>query len=188
MSLAIAQQAVSSWGAHQKPHELTALLELVGPTSIVVEVGCDQGGTLWALRQTGAHVIGVTLQHGWFGTGKPLDSHGCPVILGDSHDVRTMERLRAHLAGRSIDLLFIDADHRYGAVLEDFNTFAPLVRSGGVVALHDICHHDPITVGGDKITIGVEQLWRELVDHFPDTREVIVPPTDWGGIGFVTIE
>jgi predicted O-methyltransferase YrrM len=36
-----------------------------------------------------------------------------------------------------IDLLFIDANHEYDAVHRDFKQWAPFVRVGGVVALHD---------------------------------------------------
>jgi len=37
-----------------------------------------------------------------------------------------------------IDLLFIDGNHEYEAVLEDFMQWSRFVRPGGVVALHDV--------------------------------------------------
>lgn len=36
-----------------------------------------------------------------------------------------------------IDLLFIDGDHRYSAVKQDIELYAPKVRSGGIVSGHD---------------------------------------------------
>lgn len=191
-ALSVATQAVHDHGAHQKPGELAVLLELVGPASTVVEVGCDRGGTLWAFGQTGARVLGVTLQGGWFGSGAPLYGHGATVVMGDSHDPDTLRTLRFHLrrelACGGVDLVLIDADHRYQAVLADFNTFAPLVRPGGVVALHDVCHHEPVQVPGHGVVeVGVERLWRELRAHFPNTREVVHEPTTWGGLGLVTM-
>lgn len=36
-----------------------------------------------------------------------------------------------------IDMLFIDANHSYESVLEDFNNFFPLVRDQGIILLHD---------------------------------------------------
>lgn len=36
-----------------------------------------------------------------------------------------------------IDFLFIDGDHRYEAVLHDFDQFTPHLRRGGIVAMHD---------------------------------------------------
>jgi MMP 1-O-methyltransferase len=37
-----------------------------------------------------------------------------------------------------IDLLFIDANHRYESVRRDFEQWAPFVKIGGVIALHDV--------------------------------------------------
>jgi hypothetical protein len=127
---AVAVEASNRWGALQKPGELAGLLGLVGPASTVVEVGCDRGGTLWAFRQVGARVLGVTAAQGkgLFGTGEPLLTHGAEVVIGDSHDVDTVYRLAALLAGTEVDLLFIDADHRYDAVADDFRRYGPLVR------------------------------------------------------------
>jgi predicted O-methyltransferase YrrM len=39
--------------------------------------------------------------------------------------------------GTVIDILFIDANHSYESVLEDFNNFFPLVRDQGIILLHD---------------------------------------------------
>ncbi|HEX5053388.1 MAG TPA: class I SAM-dependent methyltransferase [Planctomycetota bacterium] len=44
----------------------------------------------------------------------------------------------------AIDLLFLDGDHSFDAVCRDFTDWAPKVRPGGFVALHDVVHavHD----------------------------------------------
>ncbi len=36
-----------------------------------------------------------------------------------------------------VDFLFIDGDHSYEAIREDWETWSPLVAAGGIVALHD---------------------------------------------------
>lgn len=36
-----------------------------------------------------------------------------------------------------IDMIFIDGDHRYEAVLKDFDDWFPLVKTGGVILFHD---------------------------------------------------
>ncbi len=38
---------------------------------------------------------------------------------------------------RKIDFLFIDADHSYQSVLNDFNNYFPLVSDQGLIFLHD---------------------------------------------------
>ena len=39
-----------------------------------------------------------------------------------------------------IDLLFLDGDHSYEAVRQDFEDWAPKIRPGGYLALHDAMH------------------------------------------------
>jgi hypothetical protein len=73
-----------------------------------------------------------------------------PDILGDSHDPATLEKLLRRLAGRRVDLLFIDGDHSYASVRQDFELYSPLTQH--IVAFHDM-------IG----TEGVARFWGELV-------------------------
>jgi predicted O-methyltransferase YrrM len=54
---------------------------------------------------------------------------------------------------RPIRLLWIDGDHTYAGVKEDFDRFSPFVTDGGVVALHDVLHgyEGPIRVLVEEI-------------------------------------
>jgi hypothetical protein len=60
-------------------------------------------------------------------------------IPEDSHLPSTLGQLVAILAGRTIDLLFIDGDHSYEGCLADFEMYRHLVGSDGIIAFHDIC-------------------------------------------------
>jgi hypothetical protein len=71
-----------------------------------------------------------------------------PEIFGNTTDPKTFQALKKVLDGRLIDLLFIDGNHRYEYVLNDFNVF-------GAITKHLICFHD-IMFGG------VKKLWGEL--------------------------
>lgn len=41
------------------------------------------------------------------------------------------------LGSKQFNFVFIDADHCYSAVVEDFQNWSPMVREGGFVAFHD---------------------------------------------------
>ena len=41
------------------------------------------------------------------------------------------------IENNSLDMIFIDADHRYKAVLDDLKHWYPKVRKGGIIAGHD---------------------------------------------------
>lgn len=45
---------------------------------------------------------------------------------------------------RPIDLLFLDGDHSHAAIRRDYLDWAPKIRPGGVLAMHDVIHavHD----------------------------------------------
>lgn len=172
----LAAVAVQTWGASQKPAELAGLLALIPAGSTVVEIGCDRGGTLWAFRQVAGRVIGVTLPGGRWGTGQPLVRHGAEVILGNSAHESTRWRLAQALSDDPPALMLIDADHTYEAVRGDVELYGPLA-AGGLLAVHDICHHDDPQVG-------VEQVWNELKAANPGKwSEIVTEPRTWGGIG-----
>ncbi len=175
----VARTAVAEYGALQKIGELAGFLSALqdNPPKVVVEIGCDAGGTLYAWRELGAElVVGITLSDGRFGSGRELDAHGAVIIEADSHDVLTRELLEGILDGKEIDLLFIDGDHTYEGVREDFLLYAGLVAESGVIAFHDVVPHP------NHPDVGVQTFWSELSGE----KEVIVTddPT-WGGIGFV---
>jgi hypothetical protein len=68
------------------------------------------------------------------------------VHQGFSHELAASWR-------QPIDLLFVDGDHSYAAVRQDFEDWAPRIRAGGYLALHDVVH--PIHEGPRRV---VEEL------------------------------
>jgi hypothetical protein len=81
-----------------------------------------------------------------------------------------------------LDYLFIDGDHRYEGVKRDLEMYGPLVRKGGLIALHDIVDGPTHLVGG------VPQFWREIRSQFR-FMEIIKDPSQGGyGIGILYVE
>lgn len=92
----------------------------------------------------------------------------------------TVKRVEKFLNGRLIDTLFIDGDHRYEGVKQDFLCYRHFVREGGIILFHDICESSGNTSAWAG---GVPQLWRELSPHY-EHREFIQNRSQEGfGIG-----
>lgn len=152
----------------------------------VLEIGVRHGGTsaLWHGLCTG-RVVGIDWE-GQDGLGKEntrrLHSELIRTyprfesIIGDSHSVTTIEEADK---GESYDFIFIDGDHSYEGVANDFINYRPLLSEGGCVAFHDIVD-TPITRGAGQ---GVFRFWSELKKQYPDSRKEFCVNGEWGGIG-----
>jgi hypothetical protein len=79
-----------------------------------------------------------------------------------------------------VDFLFIDGDHSYEGVKKDFEMYSPLVKSGGLIAFHDIVDTDLIRSAGH----GVHIFWRQLKGK---KTEFCINGA-WGGIGVLETE
>lgn len=80
-------------------------------------------------------------------------------IVGDSRDESTRMEVKRAMAGRAADFLFIDGDHSYDCVTSDFVRYRALVRSGGLIAVHDITANSRLSAAD---TQGVEDFWCDL--------------------------
>lgn len=86
------------------------------------------------------------------------DRYGKPDILGDSHDKKTYAELVKKLKGRLVDLLFIDGDHTFDGVRDDYFMYESLVPRG-IIAVHDIAC--------ERKNVDVPLFWSNLIqsDH-----------------------
>lgn len=185
-------------GAIQKPTELHSFLNFMKGRLMdtIVEIGTARGGVFYALCQIGgneAKIISIDMPGGAFGGGYVetdietfktfgKDGQHLHFIRKDSHKEETRKELVKILKGKKIDLLFIDGDHTYSGVKKDWLMYAPLVKNGGIVALHDICHHP--TVPDCK----VEQLWKEIKGKYKNFEFIDPEDKSWGGIGVLSVE
>lgn len=120
------------------------------PRSILVELGVYEGASLaflaveaWNSKKD-LMVVGVdTFEHSK--TSEPADAHymrvrdlffdqGLPTLLLWGHT----QEMVAKFAPKSLEFVFVDADHSEDAVFEDIAAYWERVRSGGWLAGHDI--------------------------------------------------
>lgn len=108
---------------------------------VIVEIGNKEGGNLKILS-THLSKDGLCIGVDWRKDGIPWkgDDALCPVMFvnGDTHKKETLDQVTAILHDRPIDVLFIDGDHSYEGMLADARDYGPLVRNGGIIAVHDI--------------------------------------------------
>lgn len=160
----------------QMEDELLRFMELVRERAPkrVLEIGTARGGSLFLLCQVcpdDALLISADLPEGEFGGGYPRwkvplyrrfakGRQGLRLIRGDSHAPDTLEKVKAALGGEPLDLLFIDGDHSYAGVSRDLADYGPLVRDGGIVAMHDVVPGPEENVGGTP------EFWNEIAGRF----------------------
>ena len=164
--------------------DMTELLGLVNhlrqqPLRRVCEIGTYKGGTLFIWCQLAApeaRIYSIDLPGGQFGGGYnerslPFFQSFCKsgqtlqCLRGDSHDASIRAALERSLDGAKLDFLFIDGDHTFAGVKQDFEMYSTLVSPGGVIALHDIVPRP------DEPSIQVWRFWQELKQRYPDHHE-----------------
>ena len=111
-------------------------------------------------------------------------------VHDSSYDPPTVHTVRGLLAARPVDVLFIDGDHHYAGAKADFDLYAPLVRSGGLIAFHDIVPDFKTRHGRDtgRWAGDVPRLWQDLMPAYAKTWEFVEDREQDGlGIGVIQI-
>lgn len=137
--------------------ELKCLLEYANRAKVIVEIGTFEGkttgilakhcaGTVYSIDPCFSGRLGVSYSQIIARTYcRQQRLHNVEFIKGFSYEV-------APGFNKSIDLLFIDADHSYDAIMRDWQDWVPKVRIGGIVALHDTrpAPNSPVQLGSMK--------------------------------------
>lgn len=181
----------------QYPEELLSLARLVEGRRprTVLEIGTADGGTLFAhtrLAHDEALIVSIDLPRGAFGGGYPrwriplYESFAGPgqrleLLRADSHAPSTADLLERVLAGRRVDYAFIDGDHTYEGVRQDFELCRRFAAADGLIAFHDVVEHP-------NSDCKVHDLWLELRRQYG--HEEFVRDWDQGcyGIGVVFLD
>lgn len=144
-------KAIEAWQIPEEFRALARLVERRRPRTLV-EIGTADGGTLFAharLAHEQALIVSLDLPQGPFGGGYPAwriplyESFAGPeqtlvLLRADSHAASTAAQLETLLAGRRIDYAFIDGDHTYDGVRQDFELCLRFASPDAMIAFHDI--------------------------------------------------
>jgi len=117
----------------------------------------------------------------WAGSGKGARSAGGPLGTPELYeqameftapyaDRRIVHRCdsveaAAAILDRSLDFVFIDADHRYESVVIDLDAWWPKVRAGGLFCGDDYQNADRLDPKNGRMLCGVKQAVDEFVDR-----------------------
>lgn len=188
------------WRSHffrplQKRSEIFRLVEILKtqwPTA-VCEVGAAGGGTTFLLAAAAApDALIITLDLAFTESRKAalkqfaLAGQRLICLKEDSHRPEAVSAVRKCLAGRKLDVLYLDGDHSYDGVKADFELFTPLVRAGGLVVFHDIVPDYKTRYGIETSSYvgGVPQFWTEIKAAYGTVSEIVEDPLQDGfGIG-----
>jgi predicted O-methyltransferase YrrM len=171
------------------------LLELAGIVSAaqpraMLEIGTFRGGTLFIFARLAApDAVIISLDLPASAMGRLYRAAQVPLfhqftrgrqslhlLRKNSHDPATQLEVSRILKDRQLDFLFIDGDHAYDSVKTDFERYAPFMRSGGVVAFHDVAMGRPS---------GVARFWSELRSQYRHVEVVHDRGPKAMGIGVV---
>jgi predicted O-methyltransferase YrrM len=187
----VVRRALLDFAALQNPDELARFLARVAALQPrrILEIGTSCGGLLFAVAQVAAPdatLVSIDLAER---QDSPALAQAMPAVLAalvqptqTLHAIRERSMLHAVRAdasaalGGALDLLIVDADHSYGGVRSDVEMYGPLVRAGGVIALHDVAIRPENSGRGYEVGL----YWDELAPHH--ATEVILDPDGVAGI------
>jgi predicted O-methyltransferase YrrM len=183
-------ESIESLQKEQELKELVEEIQSMNPTRIM-EIGTANGGTFYTWNRSFDSLelaVSLDLPGGQFGGGyskkqanffKNFSDVKKEFIRTDSHSKKTKENISNVLDGKKLDFLFIDGDHTYEGVKQDFEMYKDFVREGGIIAFHDIVDHP------DNPDCNVDRFWNELKEQY-ETEEIIEKEDQtWAGIGIL---
>lgn len=135
----------------QDERELWFLIEEVSKINPknILEIGSSHGGTLifWDQMATiGGKIVSVDYNTNHGITLDFSNARSNIIFLRlDSHDQKTLETVKS-VFDSDIDFLFIDGDHTYEGVKQDYEMYSSLVRPGGLIGFHDVIYDSEIQV------------------------------------------
>lgn len=176
----------------QKPNEWMDYINFLKdyrPFNRCLEIGAWAGGSFIGISQvseSNAEFIILDINHGpYCDTNSKIkalniikkDNQIIHYIHESSQYNETVEKVKKILNKNEFDYIFIDGDHSYDGIKNDFENYFPLLKSNGIFTLHD-------TKTSHVERIKVKDFWNEIKSNYIH-YEFYDESDSWGGIGVV---
>jgi predicted O-methyltransferase YrrM len=168
--------------------ELFMIVKDLNP-QVVCEIGTDLGGTfyLWSkARQLEGLFISIDLPRLYrkslnrFLYSFFVKKQRVFFLRENSHSLECLLKVQNILGNTKIDFLFIDGDHSYEGVKQDFLFYSKYVRKEGIIAFHDIMNDN---LPGN--VCDVDKFWARIKTVYKH-REIVADKKQIGaGIGII---
>lgn len=184
----------------QKRSEIIKLLEMVKKyqPKYILEIGTLNGGTLFLFSRISSKdtlLISIDIPKGKIGGPHSrwkiysdwripflkrisLLNQKIELIRANAHKTSSLYQVKKILDNKKLDFLFIDAAHTYEGVKKIFEMYSPLVKSGGVIAFHDI-------VFSSGSINDVHNFWEQIKNQFDFDEFFEDSSQKTGGIGVI---
>jgi len=186
----------------QKPEEFKKLLDFLNGTKnkrYALEIGSNYGGTTFGLCHLYDNVLTIDIKHdpNFDRIKEIFPTYN--YIISDSRSNDTVNFIKN--LGIKFDFIFIDGDHSYEGVKNDYEKYKQFLADDGYMAFHDIVESKET----EEYGIFVSKLWKELLPQYKNKYEFITKERDgnyrrdnqfhqilkdqdygvWGGIGLI---
>lgn len=184
----------------QKPEEYKQLLGLLDSRckkGYALEIGSNYGGTTAGFCRLFKKVITIDIKHDPNFDKLKAKYPSYQYLISDSKSNDTVEYIKS--LGIKFDFIFIDGDHSYEGVKNDYEKYKQFLASDGYMAYHDIIYSQENVENNCR----VDKFWNEVVGTYTEKYEFVSatrnhpyrtdqlfytfvnnrPYTSWGGIG-----
>jgi predicted O-methyltransferase YrrM len=161
---------VGGWLTEEEGDTLYRLARACTGRGVIVEIGSYKGRSTICLArgsQAGRNVPIYAIDPHRGTAFEDFKRNLATTGIGDivTHVRRPSQEALPAIGEQPIELLFIDGNHKYPMVLEDFEQFVPRLLDGGFLVMHDTTRPFP----GSK-RVAEERVYRSR--HFRDVRFV----------------
>lgn len=188
-------------GMIQIPYEIENFVDIIKSKvkitgGIILEIGTKYGGTTHFLAEhfPKAKIISIDLprkspfnetvknRNRWF---KAYFGDRVEFLVADSQKEETRNIVLNIVNNYGIDCLFIDGDHTYEGVKQDFINWLPAMVSGSIIGFHDIVDSE----NHRKQNCYVAKFWNELKNNKQYYHGELIENKnqDWAGIGYLFV-